>query len=129
MTIQRRFAALPMLVAFIAVAVFVSSGFAAKAPSPTLSVSLSSAAGVSGSMPYGTPYVVSGCGYSAANGGVTIVVRSPQATAFAGQIPDANGCISVSNFSTQGAGSYNVSAYQQAHNKSSLLAQTSFTLS
>jgi hypothetical protein len=129
MTIQRRFAALPLLVAFVAIAVFVSSGLAAKPPSPTLSVSLTSAATVSGSVPYGTPYVVSGCGYNAANGGVTIIVRTPEAIAFAGQMPDANGCISVTNFSTQGAGSYTVGAYQQTHNKSSLLAQTSFTLS
>jgi hypothetical protein len=128
MTLKRRFAALPILVAFTAFAVLVSSGNAAKAPSPTLNVSLTSSATISGSMPYGTPYVVSGCGYSAANGGVTIVVRTPQAIAFAGQMPDANGCISVSNFSTQGSGSYTASAYQTVHNKSSLLAQTSFSL-
>jgi len=73
--------------------------------------------------------VVSGCGYNPANGGVTIVVHSPQAIAFAGGgVPDSNGCISVSNFSTQTAGTYQVDAYQQVRNRSSLLASTSFTL-
>jgi hypothetical protein len=34
----------------------------------------------------------------------------------------------VSNFSTQGPGSYEVDAYQQTRHKSSLMASTSFTL-
>jgi hypothetical protein len=57
------------------------------------------------------------------------VVQSPDATAFAGQIPDSNGCISLSNFTTQSAGSYVVSAYQQVHaNKSSLMASMTFAV-
>jgi hypothetical protein len=61
--------------------------------------------------------------------GVTVVVHSPEAISFAGQLPDANGCISVSNFSTQGPGHYEVDAYQQLQNKSSLVASMSFELS
>jgi hypothetical protein len=80
-------------------------------------------------MPYATPYVVSGCGYNGSYGGVTVVVHSPEAISFAGQLPDANGCISVSNFSTQGAGHYQIDAYQQVHpNKSSIVASTTFVL-
>jgi hypothetical protein len=70
---------------------------------------------------------VSGCGYGTA--GVTVVVHSPEAISFAGQTPDANGCISVLNFSTQGAGHYAVDAYQQLRNKSSRVASMSFDLS
>jgi hypothetical protein len=88
-----------------------------------------SATTTSGSMPYATPYVVAGCGYSSSYGGVTVVVHSPEAISFAGQIPDGNGCISLSNFSTQGPGHYEVDAYQQMRNKSSLVASTSFDLS
>jgi hypothetical protein len=115
----------------LAAAILASSGTAAKAPAPTLDVSfatLTSTSTTTGtSVPYGTPYVVSGCGYGTV--GVTIVVHSPEAISFAGQIPDANGCISVSNFSTQGAGHYAVDAYQQLRNKSSLVASMSFDLS
>jgi hypothetical protein len=99
--------------------------------SATLSVSFGPAAAsaTSAGMPYGTPYVVSGCGYDAANGGVTIVVRSPEAIAFAGQLPDGSGCISVTNFSTQGAGHYSVEAWQHIRNKDVKLASTAFDLS
>src|SRR6266702_8441928 len=97
---------------------------AAPAPSPTLSVTFASAT-INGSLPYATPYLVSGCGYAAS--GVTVVVHSPEAISFAGQLPDASGCIAVSNFSTQGAGHYDVDAYQQVHGtKSSQVASTSF---
>jgi hypothetical protein len=108
--------------------------FAAKpsAYSPTLDVAFSttaSASTISGSTPYATPYVVSGCGYNGSYGGVTVVVHSPEAISFAGELPDANGCISLSNFSTQGAGHYQIDAYQQVHpNKSSIVASTSFDL-
>ena len=121
------------VIAILATASLVSGAVAAKRTGATLGVSFSTASfssssTISGSsVPYGTPYVVSGCGYDAANGGVTVVVRSPEATAWAGQIP-VNGCISVSNFSTQSAGSYSVDAYQQLRNKSTLMASTSFTL-
>jgi hypothetical protein len=98
--------------------------------SPTLSVSFGpAAASTSSSMPYGTPYVVSGCGYNAANGGVTVVVHSPEAIAFAGQVPDANGCISLTNFSTQSAGHYQLDAWQHVGKKDVDLASTSFDLS
>ncbi len=71
-----------------------------------------------------TPYVVAGCGYGSE--GVTIVVHSPTATSFAGQMPDANGCISLSNFYTTGSGHYSIEAYQQSHSKWALVASTSF---
>lgn len=86
-------------------------------------------ASISGSMPYATPYTVTGCGYDPANGGVTVLVQSPEAYSFAGGLPDANGCISVSNFSTQGPGSYDLTAYQTIRHKSKVMARTSFTLS
>ncbi len=115
----------------LAAAILAPSGTAAKAPARTLDVSfptLASASTTSGtSVPYNTPYVISGCGYGTV--GVTVVVYTPEAISFAGQIPDANGCISVSNFSTQGAGHYEVDAYQQLRNKSSLVASMSFDLS
>jgi hypothetical protein len=79
-------------------------------------------------MPYATPYLVSGCGYDSSYGGVTIVVQSPEAISFSGQMPDANGCISLSNFSTQGAGHYQIDAYQQIRKKSSIVASRSFDL-
>jgi hypothetical protein len=120
-----------LLFAAVFAAVFATAALAAKpAAGPTLTVSFSSGLVLTtgSSVPYATPYVVSGCGYNAANGGVTVVVHSPEAISFAGQMPDANGCISLSNFSTQGAGSYELDAYQQVRNKSSLVASTSFTL-
>jgi hypothetical protein len=94
---------------------------------PTLGVSwpLSAASTASSD---GTPYVVAGCGYNGSYGGVTIVVRTPVAMAFAGQIPDSNGCISLSNFSSQGAGHYEIDAYQTIRNKATQVASTSFTL-
>jgi hypothetical protein len=112
----------------VAAAIFASSGTAAKAPAPTIAVSfptLTSASTASAtSVPYNTPYVVSGCGYGPA--GVTVVVHSPEAVSFAGQIPDAKGCISVSNFSTQGAGHYQVDAYQDLRKRSTRVATMSF---
>ena len=132
MTFRRldRTASATAVAALLAAAIFASSGTAAKAPTPTLDVSfptLASASTTSGtSVPYNTPYVISGCGYG--TGGVTLVVYTPEAISFAGQIPDASGCISVSNFSTQGAGQYKVDAYQQLRNKSSRVASRSFDL-
>jgi len=130
MTIRRRFAWAPLLAALVVIAALATAGNAARSPSPTLSIVFPVVIPPGSSLVNGTPYVVSGCGYNAANGGVTVVVRSPQATAFAGQLPDSNGCISLSNFSTQGIGSYQVDAYQTIHkNKSSIVASTGFTLS
>jgi hypothetical protein len=105
-----------------------ASAFAGKpsSPSPTLSVSFppsASASTATSSMPYGTPYVVSGCGYTSY---VTIVVTSPEAIAVTGQTPDASGCLSVTNFSTQGPGHYKIEAWEQLRNKSSIVASTDF---
>jgi hypothetical protein len=118
--------------ATLAAAIAVGAAFGAKpgSSSPTLSVSFGpAAASTSAGMPYGTPYVVSGCGYNPANGGVTVVVHSPEAIAFAGRLPDANGCISVTNFSTQGPGHYQLDAWQHIGKKDVDLASTSFDLS
>ena len=75
------------------------------------------------------PYEVFGCGYNKDFGGVTIVVHSPEATSFAGQLPQGeNGCIDIRNFSTQGHGHYQLDAYQTVHRKSQIVASTSFDL-
>ena len=84
--------------------------------------------GPTSSVPNDTPYVVSGCGYDRTNGDVTIVVHSPIAVSWTGRTPDANGCFSVTNFSTQGAGHYDVDAWQAVRNKSRVVASTSFDL-
>jgi len=115
----------------VTAAILATGATAAKAPAPTLDVSFSTLTSVSTttrtSLPYATPYLISGCGYGTV--GVTIVVHSPEAISFAGQTPDADGCISVSNFSTQGAGHYEVDAYQQLRHKSPVVASMSFDLS
>jgi len=100
-----------------------------KSYSPTLDVSIDGASltAASSDVPYATPYVVSGCGYDGSLGGVTVVVHSPEAISFAGQLP-VDGCISLSNFSTQGPGHYDVDAYQTIHGKSRLVASRSFDL-
>jgi hypothetical protein len=122
-----RLAGLAAIVA--AIVVGVASGAKPGSSSATLTVSFGgTAASTSLSMPYGTQYVVSGCGYNAANGGVTVVVHSPEAIAFAGQLPDANGCISLTNFSTQGPGHYQLDAWQHVGKKDVVVASTSFDL-
>jgi len=93
---------------------------------PTLSVSFPFARVSSSSMPYGTPFVVSGCGYGSSY--TSVVVRSPEALSFAGQSP-SSGCVSFSNFSTNAPGSYRVDAYQEVHGHSALVASTTFTVS
>ncbi len=100
----------------------------AYAPTLTTSLQTSGAASTS-SVPYDTPYVISGCGYDASLGAVTVVVYTPQAAMWTGRIPDGNGCISVDNFSTQGPGNYEIDAWQQVRNKEVVVASTSFTLS
>ena len=119
----------PTLTLAIGLALVISTlatgaALAAPAPSPTLNVTLPSG----GDVTSGANYVVSGCGY--ASTGVTVVVHSPEAISFAGQMPDSNGCISVSNFYTQGSGHYELDAFQQIHggSKESLVASTSFDL-
>jgi hypothetical protein len=114
------------LVAAVAT-LLVPASNAAKSPSPTLSVSFTFASVNGSSMPYGTPFVVSGCGYGSSY--TSVVVRSPEALAFAGQSPDASGCISFSNFSTNLPGKYEVDAYQQVHGHSAQVASTTFSVS
>lgn len=75
------------------------------------------------------PYVVSGCAYNAAYGGVTVVVTSPESISFSGQVPDSGGCISLTNWSTQGAGSYTIKAYQTIKNRDVVVATASFNVS
>ena len=77
-------------------------------------------------MPYGTLFLVSGCGYGSAY--TSVVVRSPEALSFAGQSPNASGCVSFSNFSTNASGNYEVDAYQQVHGHSALVASTTFSV-
>jgi hypothetical protein len=94
--------------------------------SPTLKVTFAAQASTTGDGSTPDPYVVSGCGYDSSFGGVTIVVHSPVAISFAGQIPDGDGCIAVTNFSTQGPGHYDVDAFQTIHRKSKVVASTGF---
>jgi hypothetical protein len=118
------------LVAAAAMLIAPTSNAAKSAPSskstPTLSVTFTFASLTSSGMPYGTPFLVSGCGYGSAY--TSVVVRSPEALAFAGQSP-SGGCISFSNFSTNLPGQYEVDAYQDVHGHSSLVASTKFTVS
>jgi hypothetical protein len=116
-------------VALVAAAatLLVPASNAAKPSSPTLSVSFTFASANGSSTPYGTQFFVSGCGYGSSY--TSVVVRSPEALAFAGQSPDANGCVSFSNFSTNLPGKYEVDAYQQVHGHSALVASTTFTVS
>ena len=112
--------------------VLAAVAFAAKPAvySPTLTTSLQSSGTAStGSVPYATPYVISGCGYDASLGGVTVVVHTPEATSWTGRTPDGSGCISVDNFSTQGPGNYTIDAWQHVRNKDVIVASSSFTLS
>jgi hypothetical protein len=117
------------LIAFVAAAAMLLvplSNAAKPSAGPTLSVSFKLASVSGSSMPYGTPFVVSGCGYGSAY--TSVVVRSPEALSFAGQSPDG-GCISFSNFSTNAPGQYEVDAYQQVHGHSALVASTTFSVS
>jgi hypothetical protein len=114
------------LVAAAAMLLVPASNAAKPSSGPTLSVTFQFASVNGGSMPYGTPFVVSGCGYGSAY--TSVVVRSPEALSFAGQSP-SNGCVSFSNFSTNAPGQYEVDAYQDVHGHSSLVASTKFTVS
>lgn len=108
-----------------------SAGLAATASAgrhsyaPTLNVVWPYAAASTASSS-GTFYVISGCGYDSSLGGVSVVVTSPYAVSTAGQMPDATGCISISNFDTLGSGHYVIDAYQKIHGKEKLVASTSF---
>ena len=114
------------LVAAAAMLLVPASNAAKPSSGPTLSVTFQFASVSGSSMPYGTPFVVSGCGYGSAY--TSVVVRSPEALSFAGQSPDG-GCISFSNFSTNAPGQYEVDAYQDVHGHSSLVAKTTFSVS
>jgi hypothetical protein len=95
---------------------------------PTLAVSMPLAAASTSSATLNMDYLVSGCGYSSSYGAVTIVVHSPTAVSWAGQMPDSNGCISLTNFAAQSAGHYQIDAYQTTRNRSTVVASTSFDL-
>ena len=125
---QTRSIQLGVVLALAVAAMFTTSALAAKpAPyAPTLSVSGLSAASTATSTSTSTNYLVQGCGYNGSYGGVTVVVHTPVAVSFAGQVPDANGCISVSNFWTQGSGHYQVDAFQTIGKKDVLVASTGF---
>jgi hypothetical protein len=117
---------LVLIVLVAAVMVFVAPAANAGKSYPTLWVTFPSGTLAGGSVPYGTPFVVGGCGYGSTY--TSIVVRSPEALAFAGQQPDANGCISFSNFSTNTPGAYEVDAYQEVHGHSARVASTTFAV-
>jgi hypothetical protein len=127
----RRILAVTVLAALITAASAFAGKPSSSSSSPTLSVSFPSLAGTSltsGGMAYGTSFVVSGCGYGSTY--TSVVVTSPEALSFAGQAPDANGCISFDNFSTNLAGPYRVDAYQQdPHGHGRVVASTSFGIS
>jgi hypothetical protein len=114
------------LVAAAAMLLVPASNAAKPSAGPTLSVTFQFASVNGSSMPYGTPFVVSGCGYGSSY--TSVVVRSPEALSFAGQSP-SGGCISFSNFSTNAPGQYQVDAYQQVHGHSALVASTTFSVS
>jgi hypothetical protein len=114
------------LVAAAAMLLVPLSNAAKPSAGPTLSVTFHLASVSGSSMPYGTQFVVSGCGYGSAY--TSVVVRSPEALSFAGQSP-SNGCVSFENFSTNAPGQYRVDAYQQVHGHSALVASTTFTVS
>jgi hypothetical protein len=59
---------------------------------------------------------------------VTVVVYNPVAAQWTADLPDANGCISISNFATEGSGSYKIDAWQHVRNKDQIVAENSFTL-
>lgn len=112
----------------LAAVLFATPAFASKQPSysPSLGVVFPQAAsGLTGS---NVSYTISGCGYNSSYGAVTVVVYSPVSAGWTGANLDASGCISVSNFSTQGAGTYQVQAWQQVGKKSVEVASTTFTL-
>lgn len=121
----RKFSSAVALI-FVVAAITSAAAYAAKpgAYSPTLGVSWPVAA--SSTTSSSVPYVIGGCGYDASLGGVTVVVYSSTGASFTGQTPDAGGCISISNFSTTGAGHYEVDAYQTVGKKWTQVASTTF---
>jgi hypothetical protein len=59
---------------------------------------------------------------------VTVVNYTPISAGWTGRMPDASGCISVSNYSTLGRGTYRFEAWQHVKNKDVVVATTGFTL-
>ena len=94
---------------------------------PSLTTSLQSAAASTASSD-GVQYTISGCGYNADYGMVTVEVFTPVGVGWVATNPDANGCISVSNFSSVGTGSYKIDAWQHLRNKDQVVAETTFVL-
>jgi hypothetical protein len=119
----KNLAAVAVIVLAVCATPLVADAAKGSGTAPTLHTSLDGTT----SAPPETPYVVSGCGYNSANGGVTVVVQSPTAVAFAGQVP-VGGCISLTNFATQGSGTYKLNAWQHVRNRDVVVASTSFTL-
>lgn len=120
-----------LVAAIVALAVavpFASAGKPTGGPTLFVSVHIGSQA-TTGSVPYGTPYTIWGCGYGSDY--VSVAAYSPEAISFTGQRPDANGCISISNFSTNAPGKYTVKAAQQVHRstKWTEVASTTFVVS
>jgi len=123
---------LSITAAFVLVMLVASSlAFAGKPTgyAPTLSTSLATPSALSTtSSANGTFYVISGCGYDAAYGMVTVEVFTPVGVGWVAQAPDANGCITVTNFYTVGSGDYKIDAWQQLRNKAQVVAETTFTV-
>lgn len=95
--------------------------------SPTLAVSWPQ--GLASTDSSSASYAVSGCGYDASYGTVTVVAYSPAGAAWTGVTVDANGCVSVSMFSADNVGNYRVDASQNVRNKDVVVATTSFVVS
>lgn len=93
---------------------------------PTLTTSLPAATAATGTSGEGTAYTISGCGYDASYGMVTVEVFTPVGVGWVAESPDANGCVSVTNFATVGHGDYKVDAWQHVKNKDQVVAETTF---
>jgi len=77
----------------------------------------------------GDPITVSGCGYDAANGGVVVGFTGGSW----GQVPDADGCISIAGIPTIAGvplppDTYPVTAYQWINGKQTEVASTTVTV-
>jgi hypothetical protein len=101
-------------------------GPTAKSYNPSLSIAWPVAAASPTSS--STPFVIEGCGYDPSYGLVTIVNYTPISAGWTGRMPDASGCISVSNYSTLGSGTYRFEAWQHVKNRDVVVATTGFTL-
>jgi len=102
-------ATLLMLVLMPALVVAMASAVAAGKPGTgaTLSVTPNAAAAWSSA-------TATGCGYGAS--AVYLDIEKPEALAFTGATPDANGCIFIT-FTTDGPGTYYLQTRQQVRNR------------